>query len=284
MDRGMTLVLGGVGVRGVANIGVLQVLRERSVPIRRIVATGLSSLIAAHFSLGGDLDMLERELVAFFTANHRYLWGMERYSGLSREELRRAAGSLSYFLRQRLFCQLNLKRLSVLPWDLVENGLGELFGDAAVADLAVPLAVSVVDVDARSERLLTGGRLTDLVKAGLSFPGLLPPAQIDGARVTSSILYCDLPLEQLGESDRPIVAVDLPSVGTTARPVSLLEILTRADELRGRAVKEHLLSRADHVVTLESLRHAPWGGYRRLSEWVRRAREEMRERVDGIPR
>jgi len=283
MNSGITLVLGGVGVRAVANIGVLQVLRERDVPIRRIVTTGLSTLIAAHFSLGGDLDALERELGVFFTANHRYLWGMERYSGLSREELRRAAGSLSYFLRQRLFCQLNLKRLSVLSWEIVEQGLKGLFGEARASDLEVPLAVSVVDVDARVQRLLGSGRLTDLVKAGLSFPGLFPPAQIDGTRVTSSVLYCDLPLEHLADSDRPIVAIDLPSVGTTARPVSLLEILTRADELRGQAVKARLLQRADQVVTLDSLRHAPWGGYKRLSEWVRRAREEMQARARTIP-
>ncbi len=283
MPEGITLVLGGVGVRGAANIGVLQVLRERAVPIRRIVTTGLSSLIAAHFAFGGDLDGLQEELVAFFTTNHRYLWGMERYSGLSREELRRVAGSLSYFLRQRLFCQLNLKRMSVLPWELVDDQLSGLFGDTSDTDLGIPLAVSVIDLEERSHRLLTQGRVVDLVKAGMSFPGLLPPAEIDGRAVTSSVLYCDLPLESLDEADRPIVAIDLPSVAATARPVSLLEILTRADELRGRAVKEHLLCRADHVVALESLRHAPWGGYRRLPEWVGRAREEMEARMGELP-
>jgi NTE family protein len=283
MPEGITLVLGGVGVRGVANIGVLQVLREQNVPIRRIVTTGLSALIAAHFSLGGDLDGLQEDLVAFFTANHRYLWGMERYSGLSREELRRAAGSLSYFLRQRLFCQLNLKRMSVLPWTLVDGPLSGLFGEATNADLRVPVSVSVIDLEARTHTLLSEGRVLDLVKAGISFPGLLPPVERDGRRLTSSILYCDPPMESLEESDRPIVAVDLYSAAETVSPHSLLEILTRADELRSRVVKERLLQRADRVIALESLRHAPWGGYQRLSEWVSRARDEMRQHIDSIP-
>ena len=82
MAKGVTLVLGGVGVKGVANIGTLQSLHEHKVKINNIVATGISALIGAQFALNRDLGLLTEHFVRFFTENHRYLWGLEQLGGL----------------------------------------------------------------------------------------------------------------------------------------------------------------------------------------------------------
>ncbi len=278
--NGITLVLGGIGIRGIANIGVLEILRDRGVPIKRIVATGINAVIAAHFGLGRDLDFLSEQFVGFFSENHRYLWGLERLSGIPKEEVRREAGSIDYFLRQRLFCAMNIKRISVLPGELMEQNLEALFGDLTADDLEIPISICAIDLAARTEVLLSSGRLKEMVQAGVAFPGLFPPAKLNGKEYVSSALYCELPLGKLSQADAPIVAVDLPQPPDVRHPDSLLEVLARADEVRSWAVKERVLDKADVVIRLESVRNFRWGGYRRIHQLISRAREELEQKVD----
>lgn len=280
-DNGITLVLGGIGIRGVANIGVLEVLRAHEIPIKRIVATGINAVIAAHFGLGRDLGFLSERFAGFFSENHRYLWGLERLSGIPKEEVRRQAGSLDYFLRQRLFCAMNLKRISVLSGELMEHTLEALFGDLTTDDLNIPVSIGTIDLATREEVLLSSGRLKDLVQVGVAFPGLFPPAKFDGKEYVSSALYCELPLGRLTQDDAPIVAVDLPQGTGARRPESLLEILARTDEVRSYAVKEKFLGKANTVIRLESVRSFPWGSYRRIPQLIARAREEMERKIDS---
>jgi len=271
--EGITLVLGGLGVRGAANIGVLQALDGR-IKIKKIVATGISSVIGAHFAWGGDLEELAERFVHFFTENHRYLWGLERLGGLPLSRGRRLVGSLSYFLRESLFCRANLKRLSVLPGELVEGNLKGLFGEATSSELKIPLAISAIALERGEEVLLEEGRLVELVQAGIAFPGLFPPAEVSGQALVSSVLYCELPLGSLGEEARPIWTVDIPGGRSSLRPRSLLEIVAEVDELRSAVLKRELLAKADHILRLEGLQRFLWGSYRRIPELIARAREE----------
>ncbi len=282
MNSGITLVLGGVGVRGIANIGVLQVLRDHQIPIKKIVTTGINSVIAAHYGMGRDLEGLSDQFARFFIDNDRYLWGMERLSGIPRSAVRRTAGSIDYFLRQRLFCEMNLKRVSILPREFVDERLQALFGEASTDELRIPLAVCAIELGRQNTVLLETGRLIDLVRIGVSFPGVFPPAQVDGKEYISSILFCELPLDMLSTADRPIVAIDLPSPTDLRPPRSLLEIIARTDEVRSHAIKQRFLSRADTVISLDGLKKFSWGGYRRVNRLITQARAAMEEKVDLI--
>jgi NTE family protein len=281
MTSGITLVLGGLGVKGVAHAGTLQALSARGIEVRRIVVGGIAGGIAAHAALGGNLDSLVSGLSSLFERNNARLWGMERLSGAPVGERRLAVSSLSYFLRERLFCRMNLARESVLGWEIVDADLERMFGEARASDLRPRIAFAAFDLTTWEEVLLEEGRVVDLVKAAAAFPGLLPPVRIDGRAYVSSTLFCELPLRPLGDADRPIVAVDIPGRPSRERPASLLEVLTQADEARGDALKRICLEKADHVLRLEGLSSFHWGSYRRIPQLVLRAREDVLARIDA---
>ena len=50
--RGLVLALGGGGARGLAHVGVLEVLAEHDVPVRAVVGTSIGAEIGA-FLAGG---------------------------------------------------------------------------------------------------------------------------------------------------------------------------------------------------------------------------------------
>lgn len=83
LSRGATLALGGIGVRGVTNIGALMACDQLGLEVKGLRATGISTVIAAYYALGGDPQELIPRLRAFFEAHRRELWGLEAYGGFA---------------------------------------------------------------------------------------------------------------------------------------------------------------------------------------------------------
>jgi len=62
---GFVLALGGGGARGLAHLGVIQVLQANRVPIAGMVGTSMGAVVAALVGAGGDPALLERLAAAF---------------------------------------------------------------------------------------------------------------------------------------------------------------------------------------------------------------------------
>lgn len=268
VDKGITLALGGIGIHGALNVGLLQALQETRIPIKRIVATGVSAMIGAHFALGRDPSEVVPRITRFFEENRHMMWEIEQMGGLSGGDKRMAARSMSYFLRESLFCRSNMRRMGVFSWELVEDNLQQAYADRTTQDLKVPLSVSVIDIDSGEEKLLADGSVLDLIKAGIAFPGLFPPVQIAGRRYVSSATYCTLPLSSLSDTDRPIVTLSFPQRQEIRRPRSMIEVLSRVDEIRGNALTQRLLDKANLVIKSDRIGESNWNSFRRLDRAI----------------
>ena len=274
-DNGITLVLGGMGVKGIANIGALQALREHKVRIKKIVATGISSLVAAQFGLGRDLGSLTNPLVHFFAKHQNKLWGLELLSGSLQNEGQRAIETFTRFFRSRFLCKAMITRLNLISWEPIQLLLDQLFGDASSSQLRVPLAISALDLKRGREVLLERADLIERLKAGMAIPGICPPVCVGNREFVSSILYCELPLGRLRETDHPIAAIDVASSSTIQRPKSIIDILARADELRSMAIKRMLLAKAERIFYLEGLGRFPWRSYDQIPQLISQAHQDM---------
>jgi NTE family protein len=274
MGNEVTLVLGGIGVKGIANIGVFEALSNHDVKVKKIIAAGTSAMVAVQYALRKRPEELIGLLVNFFENNHRFLWGLEQMSGLFQTRKRRIVDSIDYFLRERLYCRANFSRMSVLSWDMADPLLFELFGNKTFADLEIPVALSTIDVNNKNLVLIESGKLIDAIKASIAYSGLFPPVHFDGRELESSTPYCELPLHAVGKEDTPVLAIDFPGAHLHPYPRTLLEIISRVSEIRNQAIKTRLLIDIDYVIKLENLRLYRWGNYRKIPGMVRRAKED----------
>ncbi|MDD5288905.1 MAG: patatin-like phospholipase family protein [Dehalococcoidales bacterium] len=282
MSEPITLVLGGMGVKGVASIGILQSLDEHGIKIKKIVAAGISSLVAGQYALGKDMGVLPNAFTRFFAENSRSLWGLEQLSDFLQSPQRRVLDSFAYFLRERLYCNANLKQVSALSWKLIEPQIAGFFGTHSFSDLRVPLAVSAIDLKKGKEVLLKEGKLTDSMKASIAFPGLFPPISMNNSELVSSTLYCELPLESIGKKDAPVMAIDIPSIFSNRKLRSMLEIVSLTDDIRNKAIKQNLLVKTDYLLSLESLKRFRWGNYRQILQMVAQARNETDKLLESV--
>lgn len=209
MNKRIGLALGGGGVRGLAHIGVLEVLDD----------LGLRPCIISGTSMGAVIGAL-------------YASGM---SGATiRDRLRSHA-----ILKSDSWPDLFKKKSDLLKWvdafsiDLGRGGLintdkfiSYLFyeiGESRFEDLDIPLCVVATDFWAAQEVVFESGALLPAIQASMAVPGVFAPVvindrvMVDGGVVNLApydhiIERCDISIAVNVAKPRTIEKMDFPSV------------------------------------------------------------------------
>ena len=180
---GIVLALGGGGARGVAHLGVLEVLERERIPVAGLAGTSMGGLLGALWAAGVPLERVE-------------------------EELRRIAEPLE--LLRLVDLGLSASGLSVRGvklYDLLTDLLG---GEIRFEDLPIPLALTAADLGSGRPVLLRHGPLAEAVRATVSLPGLFQPFAHEGLRLIDGGVLDNLPVEAARAlAPQPVVAVDV---------------------------------------------------------------------------
>jgi NTE family protein len=146
----ISVALGGGGARGLAHVGVLNVLDREGFRVRAIAGTSMGGIIAAFYACGYRGDELVR--IVEDGASRDLLHARPRDGGL-------------------------------LGLDRIESILEDYIGDRQFADLEIPLAVTATNLDTGCESVITHGGVVEGVMATIALPGIFPPVHFGGARL-----------------------------------------------------------------------------------------------------
>lgn len=126
-DRPVSVVLGAGAVRGMAHIGVLEVLHEAGFHISELIGTSVGALIASfHGAIGRDMSWV-REAGLGVRSTHLLTWALiRRLSPATRRRYQRLAGGIPQHmedLEQGSFGTLHhrLTRIGIVAYDLVSQ-------------------------------------------------------------------------------------------------------------------------------------------------------------------
>jgi NTE family protein len=209
------LVLGGGGSRGLAHVGVLQVLEREGYPIDLITGTSMGGMIAGFYGLLGSSDALIDLIAQPADTN------ATRLSRAPRPEIYESR----YFRR----------------W------LRTIFGDKTFADLHWPVAMTAVDIDTGEEIVIKQGPVLAGIFATTALPGMYTPIEINGRWLVDGGVLDPVPVglaQQMGAT--VTLAVDVLS--DVDRPVARLPSNYRQAMLRKVGVSMDILSKAFDVM------------------------------------
>ena len=221
------LVLGGGGARGLAAIGIVEVLYEAGLRPARIAGTSMGAMVGAFLA-----------------------------SGYSPAEIRKLAASLSWVKVIDVSVRAGLIRGDkFLAW--LREYLPPTF-----AELEIPLICTATDIDNGELLYLSEGDLPLAVRATCAFPGAFEPVKVDGRNLVDGGLKSTVPvlaLRGLGLDrvvacdfqpplDRPVVD---PPEGTRELWTQFWETLT----FRRRALAADILLKAVDILQTEVCRH-----------------------------
>jgi NTE family protein len=190
-------VLGGGGVLGAVEVGMLRALLERDLVPDLVLGTSVGALNGAMVARQPDLGVVDRltELWAA-TAESRDVYGDRPL-----RTVRRAVSSGTHiYSSQPLRARLQ-----------------EEFGETRIEDLPVRLEVCAASIERAAEHWFTSGPIVPAVLASAAVPGLLPPAEVDGEHFLDGGLVNSIPVGravelgatrifvlQVGRIDRPL--------------------------------------------------------------------------------
>jgi NTE family protein len=156
-------VLGSGGARGLAHIGVIEVLERRGYRVRATAGSSMGALVGGIHAAG------------------------------RLREYRNWAVALQKLDVLRLV-DWNLSGGGFIRGERVIAALRELVGDVRIEDLAIAFTAVATDLDHEREVWLSRGPLFDAIRASIAIPSLLTPVRLDGHMLVDGGLLNPLPM------------------------------------------------------------------------------------------
>lgn len=190
-------VLGGGGVLGAVEVGMLRALFEREITPDLVLGTSVGALNGAMVARDPSLAVIE-QLTELWqgAAESGDVYGDRRL-----RTVRRAVATGTH-----IFSSKPLKQR-----------LEEVFGDELIEDLPVRFQVCAASIERAAEHWFESGRVVDAVVASAAVPGLLPPAKVGNEHFLDGGIVNSIPVGravqlgatrifvlQVGRIDRPL--------------------------------------------------------------------------------
>jgi len=192
----VAFVLGGGGLLGAGEVGMLEALLEAGVRPDLVLGTSVGAVNGAAVAADptrGAVDEL------------RALWLGLADSGLYSGNALRRVGHLAR------------TRTHVHPNEPLRAMLREHLGDVAIEDLPVPFQCVAASIERAAEHWFASGSLVEAVLASCAVPGILPPVRVGEETFLDGGLVNSIPVEralvlgartvyvlQVGRVDRPL--------------------------------------------------------------------------------
>jgi NTE family protein len=153
----VAFVLGGGGILGAHEVGMLRALAEREVNPGLILGTSVGAINGAMFAADPTQAGVERL---------SELWLGSQFAELTATAMVRRIGTLARSGTHLESIDVARERLArALPVERIE-------------ELAVPFQCVAASIERAAEHWFTSGRLVDTVLASCAVPGILPPVKI----------------------------------------------------------------------------------------------------------
>ena len=176
------LALSAGGAKGLAHIGVIQVLEENGIPIHAIAGCSMGAYVGAVWAYGHNGSQMER-----FAREVEGRWG---------------------FLR--LLDPVLLPRCGLLRGEKMGGRVKSAIGDAQFSDLAHPLRIIATNLRTLERVVLSSGEVALAVQASSAIPGVCAPVRIGDELLFDGGVVDPLPVDIAREmSVDAVIAVNV---------------------------------------------------------------------------
>jgi NTE family protein len=192
-------VLGGGGVLGAVEVGMLRALFERGITPDLVLGTSVGALNGALVARDPSPAVIDRLTEMWLTTTT----GREVYGDRPLRTVRRAVATGTHIY-------------SASP---IRRRLAEEFGDLTFEDLPVQFQVCAASIERAAEHWFHTGPLVDAIVASAAVPGLLPPAKVGDEHFLDGGIVNSIPVDRAVQLGADLIYV--LQVGRIDRPLSV---------------------------------------------------------------
>lgn len=171
------LVLGAGSARGLAHIGVIQVLLEEGIPFDFIVGSSMGAMVGSIYASGADIYLLDKMIEAMNTG---------------------------------MMMDVQVPRYGFIAGKRINKFLSLLTKNKQFSDLKPPVMAVATDLISGERIVFDDGLVAEAVRASISVPGVLTPVKKDNMVLVDGAVIDRLPVEVAKERGAEfIIAVDV---------------------------------------------------------------------------
>jgi NTE family protein len=248
------LALGSGVARGLAHIGVLEVLERENIPVDVVAGTSIGSIVGALYAMGTT-------------------------SGEMIEKAREVGPK-----RLNLFTDFTLPKTGLVKGRRIEEILKSYYGDMKIENLKMPFACVATDIDSGEEVIMKQGSLWRSVRASISLPVILAVTELDGRYLVDGYLVNPVPVNVCRElgADAVIAVNVIPdrNVKTETEP-NILDIVMQTLHIVGYYAIQSSVAGADVLINPD-VHNISYTDFHRVDEGVRAGREAAEKALPAI--
>jgi NTE family protein len=241
------LVLMGGGARGLAHIGVLDVLQKKELTPDIIVGTSMGAIIGGFFAAGFSLLKL-REMAKDLDLDHF----------IDRPNLpflpKKPYSVIDFMLLDAFKTRL-LRKVGHESEDKLEEYFKSVVGEASIEDLPIRFACNAVDLVSGKEVVFDRGKLYKGLRATMSLPIVFEPLRMDEMILVDGGVLNNAPVEiarDLGAERIVLVDVHRPLKKIATKEIrNTFQLIQRMVETMTANMTEEKIKAADLVIRIE---------------------------------
>lgn len=270
----VALVLGGGAARGLAHIGVLQVLEEEGIALAGIAGASMGAIVGGVYAAGGGVRGSGRQLARMLAIAPRSPFP----NGGAVRGMRTWVDTASY-LRHDLF------GLGLHDGAALEAAIEAWVGPRKIEELGLPFVAVATDVCTGERVELDRGPLAAAVHASAAMPGVFQPVELGGRLLVDGGVIENVPIATAARLPGGVVlAVSVHPPLDPRPPRTGLGLLARAEAIRATAIEERALAGADVALHVPLPASVGLFDFDRASEIIAMGNAAMRARLPALRR
>ena len=249
------LALGGGAARGLAHIGVLEVLEKEGIPIDMIAGTSMGAIIGGYYASKKDIKSMRPLAIAFGAQRIRY------------------------------FSDLTHPWTGIIKGHRIEQELKKIIGgETEFHDLHIPFSCVAVDIDNGEEVIIRDGKVWEAVRASSSIPVIFTVVKWHGRNLVDGGLMNPVPTKTVRYmgADFVISVNVLPYKATSDnREASIFSIMMKAFYILDSKFIEASIEDSD-VVIEPDVAHIAFTDFQRAEDCIEKGVVAARKMIPEI--
>jgi NTE family protein len=273
------IALGGGGAKGLAHIGILEVLEENGIRPDYVAGTSIGSVVGAIYCLQGSAKGLRAKAGQMIASDEFRNLELDKFYTSAENIFERFRNEVfeKFFLGSLLFKKSHTK------YEATEKIFRDVFGTRTFEDCALRFTCNALDISSGEEVEFTRGSLAEAVWSSCAIPGIFPPFVHGERLLVDGGVIDNIPVEPVQKiGARTVVAVYLnkrPFFG--GQPNTGFQINQRSYSFMKYHLDQRVLSQADLVVRPE-VEGFHWADFYSIEALIERGRTAAMKNIDAI--
>jgi len=283
-QHGFVLALGGGGGRGLAHLGVLEVLEEHGLRPDAIVGTSIGALFGSMYALEPDAKKLQARVLSFLDSDDFGQLKLPELGDTS-DKHNSWLARLGAAARQSVWFTRAATGIAVADVNYLVEMANILCSEHDFNDVKIPLYLTAVTFPCGECHIFSKGELPRSIAASMAIPGVFNPLEMNGERYVDGGLASELPAKEARMVAQPGQFVVAVNVGARPseddEPTNVIGMLDWSTRIKALYLRQYKKGFAD-VLVEPLVGFTQWNDFSNPEQEIERGRQAALEQMPKL--